>query len=421
MIYLTQYQGSIIGPVAKLLGYIMNYIYIFLSQFGIENVALCVVLFTFLVNALMIPFTIKQQKFSKLSSKMNPEMQAIQEKYKNKKDEDSMRAQQMELQNLYDKYGTSPTGGCLPMLITFPIMLALYRVIYNIPAYVTSVKNIYSSVAVKIMASDGYVKILKSYLDTKTVNVDTRRWGDISDALASNQNYVIDVLAKFDASNWADLATKFPDIATSITDTSEKLTHINSFFGMNLLSTPKILSVSVIIPILAIVTQLIQTKLMTPPSDANGQEENPAMASMKMMNTVMPFMSGAMCLMFPICMGLYWVANSVFRIVQQLLINRYLDHIDMDALIEKNREKAAKKKKRLGLDELQKMKEELDESKRVQSSSMKDKANMVQKSKDAGKGKSGANYKPGTAKYKAGSIASIANVLGQSGSGDEEE
>lgn len=421
MIYLTQYQGSIIGPVAKLLGYIMNYIYIFLSQFGIENVALCVVLFTFLVNALMIPFTIKQQKFSKLSSKMNPEMQAIQEKYKNKKDEDSMRAQQMELQNLYDKYGTSPTGGCLPMLITFPIMLALYRVIYNIPAYVTSVKNIYSSVAVKIMASDGYVKILKSYLDNKTVNVDTRRWGDISDALASNQNYVIDVLAKFDASNWADLATKFPDIATSITDTSEKLTHINSFFGMNLLSTPKILSVSVIIPILAIVTQLIQTKLMTPPSDANGQEENPAMASMKMMNTVMPFMSGAMCLMFPICMGLYWVANSVFRIVQQLLINRYLDHIDMDALIEKNREKAAKKKKRLGLDELQKMKEELDESKRVQSSSMKDKANMVQKSKDAGKGKSGANYKPGTAKYKAGSIASIANVLGQSGSGDEEE
>lgn len=421
MIYLTQYQGSIIGPVAKLLGYIMNYIYIFLSQFGIENVALCVVLFTFLVNALMIPFTIKQQKFSKLSSKMNPEMQAIQEKYKNKKDEDSMRAQQMELQNLYDKYGTSPTGGCLPMLITFPIMLALYRVIYNIPAYVTSVKNIYSSVAVKIMASDGYVKILKSYLDNKTVNVDTRRWGDISDALTSNQNYVIDVLAKFDASNWADLATKFPDIATSITDTSEKLTHINSFFGMNLLSTPKILSVSVIIPILAIVTQLIQTKLMTPPSDANGQEENPAMASMKMMNTVMPFMSGAMCLMFPICMGLYWVANSVFRIVQQLLINRYLDHIDMDALIEKNREKAAKKKKRLGLDELQKMKEELDESKRVQSSSMKDKANMVQKSKDAGKGKSGANYKPGTAKYKAGSIASIANVLGQSGSGDEEE
>ena len=161
MIYLTQYQGSIIGPVARLLGYIMNYIYIFLSQFGIENVALCVVLFTFLVNALMIPFTIKQQKWSRLSTKMNPEMQAIQEKYKDKKDEASMRAQQMELQNLYDKYGTSPTGGCLPMLITFPIMLALYRVIYNIPAYVTSVKNIYSSVAVKIMESDGYVKILK--------------------------------------------------------------------------------------------------------------------------------------------------------------------------------------------------------------------------------------------------------------------
>lgn len=421
MIYLTQYQGSIIGPVARLLGYIMNYIYIFLSQFGIENVALCVVLFTFLVNALMIPFTIKQQKWSRLSTKMNPEMQAIQEKYKDKKDEASMRAQQMELQNLYDKYGTSPTGGCLPMLITFPIMLALYRVIYNIPAYVTSVKNIYSSVAVKIMESDGYVKILKSYLDNKAVTVDTSKWGNISDALASNQNYVIDILAKFDSSTWADLAEKFPAIASTITDTSEKLAHINSFFGMNLLSTPKLMSISVIIPILAIVTQLIQTKLMTPPSDGKTQEENPAMASMKMMNTIMPFMSGAMCLMFPICIGLYWVANSVFRIFQQLIIDKYLDSIDMDALIEKNREKAEKKKNRLGLDELQKMKDELDESKKVQASSMKDKANMVQKSKDAGKGKSGSNYKPGTAKYKPDSIASIANVLGQSSSENEEE
>ena len=67
------------------------------------------------------------------------------------------------------------------------------------------------------------------------------------------------------------------------------------------------------------------------------------------------------------------------------------------------------------------MKDELDESKKVQASSMKDKANMVQKSKDAGKGKSGSNYKPGTAKYKPDSIASIANVLGQSSSENEEE
>ena len=93
----------------------------------------------------------------------------------------------------------------------------------------------------------------------------------------------------------------------------------------------------------------------------------------------------------------------------------------MDALIEKNRKKGKKKKKRLGIDDLQKMKDELEESKRAQSSSMKDKVNMVQKSKDDVKGKSGADYKPGTAKYKAGSIASIANVLSQSGSGDEEE
>ena len=65
----------------------------------------------------MMPLTIKQQKFSKLSAKMNPELQAIQAKYKNKKDNDSMMAMNEETQRVYKKYGVSPTGSCLQLII----------------------------------------------------------------------------------------------------------------------------------------------------------------------------------------------------------------------------------------------------------------------------------------------------------------
>lgn len=86
-VILTTYQGAILGPIARVLGYILQALYALLANFGIENTGICMILFTFLVNGLMMPMQIKQQKFSKMSMIMNPEIQAIQKKYKNKKDQ----------------------------------------------------------------------------------------------------------------------------------------------------------------------------------------------------------------------------------------------------------------------------------------------------------------------------------------------
>ena len=69
---LTQYNGAILGPIAKVLGYILQGIYAFFDLFGIHNTGLCIIVFTFIINGLMIPITIKQQKFSKLNSVMTP-------------------------------------------------------------------------------------------------------------------------------------------------------------------------------------------------------------------------------------------------------------------------------------------------------------------------------------------------------------
>ena len=128
-ILLTQDSGAILGPIAKILGVIMDVIFNLLDLIGIPNIGLSIILFTIVVNLLMLPMTVKQQKFSKLSAKMNPEIKAVQKKYEGKKDQASMMRQQEETQAVYDKYGVSPTGSCLQLIIQMPILFALYRVI----------------------------------------------------------------------------------------------------------------------------------------------------------------------------------------------------------------------------------------------------------------------------------------------------
>ena len=122
----------------------MNLFYIVIDKFGIGKISICIIVFTIIVKLVMLPINIKQQKKMKLNSVIMPEIQAIQKKYANKKDNDSMMKQQAELNAVYQKYGTSPTGGCLPMLIQFPILLALYAVMACLPNYINEIQDMYN-------------------------------------------------------------------------------------------------------------------------------------------------------------------------------------------------------------------------------------------------------------------------------------
>ena len=154
----------IIKQIADLLGWIMSGIYFVFDKIGIANIGLCIIVLTVLVRLLMIPTSIKQQKSMKLNSLINPEIQAIQKKYRNKRDNDSMMAMNAETKAVYEKYGTSPTGGCLPMLIQLPIILALYGVVSAIPSHVTAVEDMY------LEATDYIYESMEEYSELKTLN-----------------------------------------------------------------------------------------------------------------------------------------------------------------------------------------------------------------------------------------------------------
>ena len=352
-IVLTQSNTFIIGSIAKLLGFIMNGIFNALSYIGIENIGLSIIIFTVIVYTLMIPMTIKQQKFSRMSAVMNPEIQKIQKKYKNKKDQASMMKMQEETKLVYEKYGTSPTGGCLGSLIQFPILFALWPVIQNIPAYVTSIKDAYMPLVNQIMATDGYQKIMEGIGKASPIMINPETY-DYSKA-----NTLVDVLYKFRPGTWDTLADKFPDLTNLIDSTKNSLTHLNTFLGINIAETQGsmfmtatknfsigLIIVALAIPVLSGLSQWISAKLMQQATSTGNDDDNPMAAQMKTMMNVMPLISVFMCFSMPAGLGIYWIASAVVRTIQQLVINKFLSKKSMDELIEENIKKAAKKREK---------------------------------------------------------------------------
>lgn len=438
-VFLTQVQG-ILKPIAWVLGNILNAIYNFVELFGIENIALCIVLFTFVVKMLMLPLTIKQQKFTKLQSKMSPELTKIQQKYKGKKDEESLRRQQSETQAVYAKYGASPMGGCLPLLISLPIMFALYRVIYAIPAYVTDVGGLYGSIADKLQGISGYKNTLIDFI-TQNSLVLSQQSGcsstviDLSIYQDVPREYLIDLFSKFNPANWdaffdVDLFSSIKEAAISINGSSmsvsevvDKIVSVNGLFGLSILDRPEIKSISVVIPVLAVISQFIQGKLQSAVNaNKKTNTDDPAQQTTKMMTTIMPIMSGAFCLMLPIGVGIYWIASAIFTIIQTLFINKYLDKVNVDEMLEKSKEKNIKRQEKLGVSYDNKMAEVAKTKGLNYNNSSEEYDNTSYKKNSSKKSKqAGADYKRSNVSYSSKSIAANANLLASKASAKKEE
>lgn len=358
---MTEYGGSILGPIARLFGIIINAIYNFFENVvGIENVnvGFIIIVFTFVVYILMFPLTYQQQKFSNLQKLIQPELKKIQEKYKNKKDQASMLKQQEETQALYDKYGISMSGSCVQMLIQLPILYALFGVFNNLPAYIDSVKNIFGDLVTKIQDLPDYQEKMQAIyegMNNSRVRVDFFKEGATSSDLG---NYIVDVLYKLSEDGWSSLAQTFPDFSPIIDVAHQKLQSINYFFVLNISDSPLntiksaweiksygIILAALLVPIISYLSQIVNIKVAQTGSNANANDQ---MASqMQAMNRVMPLMSLFFTFSVPIGLGLYWISGAVIRSILMVLLNKHFSKMDLQKLIDKNKDKAeAKKKKR---------------------------------------------------------------------------
>lgn len=342
-IYLTQYDGAILGPIARLLGLMINWIFNVLDSIGIPNVGLSIIIFTIIIYILLFPLTFKQQKFSKMSAIMNPEIQAVQAKYKGMRDNESMTKQNEEMQAIYKKYGVSPTGSCIQLLIQMPILFALYRVIYNMPAYVGKVYGVLEPLANEILSSKGG-SVIQS--------LDTARYFQKSDFTLVNT--IIDVLNRASTAEWATIREQIPSVAATLDTAQASFLEYYKFGLINIADTPSailktglstmdfgLMVGALLIPALAALSQWLNVLFM--PQASTGDDNSAVASSMKTMNVMMPIMSAVFCFTLPAGMGIYWIASAVVRCVQQVGINKYFDKKGIDSIIEENKAKAEKR------------------------------------------------------------------------------
>ena len=412
-VLLTKSTMPIVNWVAEVLGWLMNGIY----SIGVHNLGLCIIIFTLVIYAFMTPLQVKQQKFAKMNAVMAPELQNIQKKYRGKKDQNSQLKMQEETMGVYEKYGVSPTGSCLQMLIQMPIFFALYQVIIKIPGYIGGIKDVFASAVSHITDVSGYSDIIFQFVKDNAIK---NSYIPMSGKLSSD--HVVDFLYSLSPAQWDKLADvdKFQGFADVLNQTADQLHPMQNFLGLNIADNPwaliqsgwstqhyLLIFAAVLIPVLAWATQVLNMKLVQTASNTSNGTPSQMETTMKTMNTFMPLMTAFICFTFPVGIGIYWIIGAVIRSVQQVVINRHLNNMNIDEFIQKNKAKMDKKKAKLGVTSQnisQQAKMNVRNIEEPKKKTIADKSNSV---------KNTASCTAEVPKTKPGSLASKANMVAQ--------
>ncbi len=291
-------------------GYMLNFIYGF-----VENYGLSIILLTVLIKIILLPLTLKQQKSMTKTQKLQPKLQEVMEKYKYDKERQSQ-----ETMKLYKEYGVNPMGGCLPLLIQFPILIAFYQVIQKPVQYVL-----------------GY--------SAKEITALLKAEG-ISEKIAGAQIALAEKMGKLDFNFFGlDLATTPWDELKGVMAGTVGLVGLTAL----------------IIPVLSCVTTLLTSKISTmmngkkedkkekkapqrvlSPDQKTTGNENSAESMTKTMTYVMPLMTLWLTFTFPAAMGLYWTVSNVLGLLQNIVLNKYYN-IKLSKEIELKDEERQKK------------------------------------------------------------------------------
>ena len=410
--FLTQQGGFIIRPIATLFGLIFGLIYDVFEKFGILSLGLVIIVFTILIRLCLTPLMFKSNKASKITNYIQPEINKINKKYKGKKDQESVLAQQREVREIQEKYGVNMTGSCLTAFIQMPIFFALYRVIQNVPAYVRQIKALYLPIAEAINKDSQVVEALKTFKENEEYAAYFRSITTETD----NVNGIIDILAKFPSDAWDKFSSTISnsDVISKISENKDKIIDVNSFVaGIDLSVAPGLkLTAALAIPICSFVFQFLSMKA-TPQQSTGDPAQEQSMKMMKSMMYVFPVMSFFVTVSVPAGLGLYWAAGAFISFLTSVGINFYFKHCDMEKIVEKSKEKAAKKiekKKASGKKSFMERMTEAAYGTQENTTTSRVNSNVASQSLKSYTS-STMSKNDGKVKYREGSLASKANIM----------
>ena len=370
-----------------------------LCYFLVDNYAIALILFTFITKLLMFPLNIKQQKATAKTAKLNPKLQQLQKKYANNKEKYSE-----EVTKLYAEEGVSMSSGCLPLIVNMVLLFAMIEIIYAPLTYVTDVNSAdveeartlvsnVMTVSNEIEASsnddaDTFNEIIKVNDVTYTiggseeenekavntvykylVNDDNKKIFKNTRKLSEQQvKDVVEVLFEYNEKGLYEYITDNDKVTPKLQSRPELLIFrivedgMGDFLpesvvkaaddfnyeilGIFLGDYPSWSSILVLIPVISLVFQLLVTFVSQHYSKKNNPNAQASMGGMNIMLYCMPLVSFAIAFGFPAGIGLYWIAQSVFSLVQVIVVNKIYTPEYIDKLNEKDKAKRKKKGKK---------------------------------------------------------------------------
>ncbi len=283
-------------------GYVMQ----FLNWVCQGHYALALLLFALLVKLLTLPLSIKQQKTQIKGAKLRPKIMMIEKKYAGRNDRATLQKKQQEIMDLQRQEGYSPLSGCLPLLIQMPVLFGLYRIIRMPLKYVCNLS------------------------DTSVVDLCNDVLGTQFTKLSETQDSQIEVLSQLFTGNFQPILEKFGLVL-------EKLPTFEIFGAIDLHFRPafdwaeklggeKINLLLLLIPVLngalSYLSMWVSRKLND--NGMNAATAGDQKLSMTIMNLTMPLMSVWIAFITPGVIGLYWLYNSFFGIIQTLLFAKFM-------------------------------------------------------------------------------------------------
>jgi len=334
--------GFIVGPIARLFGFVINALFNVVSTIGEANsLGFTIILMTIVFQLAMMPLTLKGQKSMVKMREIKPELDKIQEKYGKTKDPELMRKMNAEKQALMAKHGANPLSGCVPMLIQMPLFIGLAFIMRQAFLYITRLRDMYYELAEALIEIPGLVAgklqelanplisdrmqqngeeirqllIQWGYTDYVPIESWRRAVGEVGEAIFLYcPEDLSRVLNRFSLENWETLYEyiHYDAIRESIQGMVAGLHQIEGFFGLHLVENSGLGWPGIIIPILTAVTMIISTWLMQQRTNDPNADDRTRMTQ-KMMLFVMPLMMGWFTINFPAGVGLFWITSQVFR------------------------------------------------------------------------------------------------------------
>ena len=299
--------------IVMALGWIIKTIYDFVQNYGVA-----IILFTVVMKLLLLPLNIKSQKAMKKQQKIQPVLAELQKKYAN----DQQKLQQ-ETMKLYKENNVSMAGGCLPMLIQMPILVALYQAIQRPLTYMFNVpyKNVPDDILQKVTA-------LKEAVIESVRNIGNLANLDAGQLLQSSQISI---------SSWAgevgekvhEWYINFNFLGLDLSRSpQDALSHLGDIAGN--LSVVLLL----IIPVVAVISSVAQSKISMKLSGQDKKSGNDQAQAMNgMMTWMMPIMTGFFTFTLPAGIGLYWIVSGFLQVLQQLALNYYFEKKGEDFVV----------------------------------------------------------------------------------------